>query len=135
TAGDEVEVVACAGAAGAAPVLTGTASGVAAADGVAVAPRPGTGDPDAVLGGGTESGNPVRGALGEGIGASAGTRVEVDAGDERGTVTCAGAGEGVSLLAETESGVATGDGVFVDAVADTAFPVLAATESGGGVRV
>ena len=163
-AGDVRGTVTCAGG-GAAPVLTETASEVTAGDRVPVAAEAGPVGADSVLAGGTESGNTVRGGLREGVGASAGPRVEVDAGNERGTapcagtagavavltgpesgvvardgvetVACAGSAGAVAVLTGPESGVAAKDGVVVAAGtgAGGAVPVLAATESGGGVRV
>jgi hypothetical protein len=116
---DGVGTVACAGTAGAVPVLTGPETGVTAKDGVGVAAWAGIAGGVPVLAAGTESGNTVRGALGERIGVASGPRVGVDAEDERGTVPCVGAGGVAAVLAETVSGVAVGDGVGVEVVART----------------
>jgi hypothetical protein len=105
-AAGELRTVGCAGGSDGVSVFKETASGVAARDGVVIAVGAGTGDVGSVLAGRTESGNAVRGALGVGIGVSAGTRIEVEAGDVRGTVTCAGGGA-TSVLTGGASGITT----------------------------
>jgi hypothetical protein len=115
----------------------GTVGCAGSSDGVVIAVGAGTGDVGSVLAGRTESGNTVRGALGVGIGVSAGTRIEVETGDVRGTVTCSGGGA-APVLTGAASGITAGDRVPVaaDAGPGGADSVLAGgTGAGNTVRV
>jgi hypothetical protein len=140
---DEFGAVGCAGTSGGVLVLTGTESVVAAAEGVVVVVCAQVDGVVPALAITKSGGGGVRVGATAARGPSAVLRLIVDAGDELGTLACAGTSGDVPVLAGTEfsnsfrsalrKGVEASAGLRID-VAGTCgeAPVLTETESGVG---